>query len=117
MSVLVRLDESKAFELSAANHGYCGSSVAARNNSQAIGAPRVSAKLGCPLRDDASSKHKRVRLTYQLPRFRNLIESDFEPYIISGSPKGIRIPVSALRGRRPWPLDDGAVAPGQGLEP
>jgi hypothetical protein len=26
-----------------------------------------------------------------------------------GSPKGIRIPVSALRGRRPRPLDDGAA--------
>ncbi len=26
-----------------------------------------------------------------------------------GSPKGIRIPVSALRGRRPRPLDDGAM--------
>jgi hypothetical protein len=25
------------------------------------------------------------------------------------SPKGIRIPVSALRGRRPRPLDDGAM--------
>jgi hypothetical protein len=34
------------------------------------------------------------------------------------SPKGIRIPVSALRGRRPRPLDDGAgETPGEGFEP
>ena len=26
-----------------------------------------------------------------------------------GAPKGIRIPVAALKGRSPWPLDDGGV--------
>jgi hypothetical protein len=45
---------------------------------------------------------------------------------IKRSPKGIRIPVSALRGRRPRPLDDGAknrmarvekLAAREGLEP
>jgi hypothetical protein len=29
-------------------------------------------------------------------------------FVLQRSPKGIRIPVSALRGRRPRPLDDGA---------
>ena len=34
----------------------------------------------------------------------------------SGGPKGIRIPVCALKGRRPSPLDDGATC-GTGLFP
>jgi len=35
-----------------------------------------------------------------------------------GSPSGIRTRVTAVRGQRPRPLDDGAVdAPGHGLEP
>jgi hypothetical protein len=37
-----------------------------------------------------------------------------------GSPKGIRTPVSAVRGRHPRPLDDRAIknmAAGQGFEP
>lgn len=36
-----------------------------------------------------------------------------------GSPKGSRTPVSALRGRRPRPLDDGTIkmAAEQGFEP
>ena len=34
-----------------------------------------------------------------------------------GSPSGIRTRVTAVRGRRPRPLDDRAVAPGDGLEP
>ncbi len=34
----------------------------------------------------------------------------------SGGPKGIRIPVCALKGRRPSPLDDGAKC-GTGLFP
>ena len=34
-----------------------------------------------------------------------------------GSPDGIRIRVSTLRGSHPGPLDDGALARGEGLEP
>ena len=39
----------------------------------------------------------------------------------SGGPTEIRTRVSAVRGQRPWPLDDGAllilIIPGQGFEP
>jgi hypothetical protein len=38
--------------------------------------------------------------------------------LLIGSPKGSRTPVSAVRGRHPWPLDDGALlAADQGFEP
>ena len=39
-------------------------------------------------------------------------------FYLIGSPKGIRTPVSAVRGRCPRPLDDRAIlAAGLGLEP
>ena len=31
------------------------------------------------------------------------------PTVDRGAPKGIRIPVAALKGQSPWPLDDGGV--------
>ena len=34
-----------------------------------------------------------------------------------GSHRGIRTPVTAVRGRRPEPLDDMAMAAGPGFEP
>ena len=39
-----------------------------------------------------SSRRKKGRLELQTTRF---------------TPRGIRIPVSSVKGKRPWPLDDG----------
>lgn len=44
-----------------------------------------------------------------LPQMPSLSVVPTQMRICSGSPKGIRTPVSGLRGRRPRPLDDGAM--------
>ena len=42
-----------------------------------------------------------------MPPRRALSEPDGQVYFVSGVPKGIRTPVTAVKGRCPRPLDDG----------
>ncbi len=42
-----------------------------------------------------------------MPPRRALSEPDEQVYFVSGVPKGIRTPVTAVKGRCPRPLDDG----------